>query len=119
MPPSSLENLGTASARSCPHVCVCDQCSANLHTPGLAMADSGQPFEALALDSVTTASDNLFQAAEAMCSIHTVSVAKTPRMEVVMGGYINAKYRDRYIFTFATLKTMLAAYLCPRIYCSG
>ena len=97
----------------------CSVYNCSLKFPGLLVVDAGQAFEALKPSAIQAACDALFAGARRIAPSGTISIAKSKKMEVVAGGSISVKYRDRYVFTLETLYKILQAYLLLSYYCNG
>ena len=91
-----------------------------MQVPGVCVADAGQAHEAIRLERIWKAIDNLFNSAKRRFPSRCIYVRKSRRAHVFPGGTITTKFWDRIVFLLSSLRRALTGFMGFRFFlCAG
>ena len=94
----------------------CCRCDETMQVPGVCVADAGQAYEAIRLERIWKAIDNLFNRAKRRFPSRCISVLKSRRAHVFPGETITTKFWDRTVFLRSSLRRALTGFMGFRFF---
>ena len=95
---------------------TCQECGQFMSHPGGLTADAGQAYEAINVSYIWQSVDHLFERVSKLTNNLTITVLRTRRSHVFLGGSIQARLWDRCVFLISSIRRCITGFMGMRYF---